>query len=115
MQPSGGKGRAEPKPVCYSGKTVCRAPADFTGVWWSILKGYPENKWAYKFREKEGMFLFEYEMGWNFQSEGAILGIPITVVWQSRCSSSAWVLNLAGQRAFFSWALFHIERMSRLF
>lgn len=64
------------------------------------MKGYPENKWAYKFREKEGMFLFEYEMGWNFHSEGAILGIPITVVWQSWYSSSAWVLNLAGRRAF---------------
>lgn len=57
--------------------------------------------------ERRGMLLFEYEMVWNFHSEGAKLGIPIAAVWQSWYSISAWLLNLAGWRAFFSWAVLH--------
>lgn len=58
----GRQSRAKPV-LLFVGDGVCRAPADFTRIWWNILKGYRGNKWVYKFRERWEMFLFACEMG----------------------------------------------------
>lgn len=117
MECSRREGKAELNPSLFviQGRQFVGLPQTSLGSGRAFWKGTQKINGLINLERKEGMFLFEYEMDWNFHSEGAILGIPITVVWQNRCSSSAWVLNLAGQRAFFSWALFHVERMSQLF
>ena len=50
--------------------------------WHSILKEYPGDKWAYKFREKKRIFLFEYGLDWNFPLYWCSTCVPIKVVWQ---------------------------------
>lgn len=105
------------KAVCYSWKTLefvelPQIPQGSGGAFW---KGTQEINGPINL-EKGEMFLFHYEMGWNFHSEGAIPGIPIKAVWQSwsfqlgMSPELCWPENLS-----FSWAHFHLGRISQLF